>query len=133
MIDVRAATFLDPRFKLDWLSSQEQKDQVLTDIKKMLEESEAIQEGSTEEENDKDDLAEGLSELKRPRLFSFISPSSIRSQNQRTPEGSTVSLLLKQYVEKGTIPFLSNPMLYWKEVHPLKNLVRELMGVYYSI
>ncbi|KAG7164380.1 Tigger transposable element-derived protein 1-like 165 [Homarus americanus] len=50
MRDVRAAAFLDPKFKLDWLSSQEQKDQVLIDIKEMLEESEKVQEGSTEED-----------------------------------------------------------------------------------
>ncbi|KAG7173210.1 hypothetical protein Hamer_G014526 [Homarus americanus] len=96
MRDVRTAAFLDPWFKMDWLSSQEQKDQVLIDIKEMLEELEAVQEGSTEEENDKNDLAEGLPESKRPRPFSFVPPFPTRPQNQRASEGSTVSLFLKQ-------------------------------------
>ncbi|KAG7153343.1 hypothetical protein Hamer_G010650, partial [Homarus americanus] len=108
MRDARAAAFLHPRFKLDWLSSQEQTDQVLIDIKEMLEESEAVQEGSTEEEYDKDDLAVGLPESKRPRLFSFMLLCSTRPQNQRASGESTKEV---------------SPTL-----HPLFNLARELMG-----
>ena len=47
MRDVQVAAFLDPRFKLDWLLIQEQKDQVLEYVKEMLEELEPVHRGST--------------------------------------------------------------------------------------
>lgn len=135
--DVQVAALLDPRFKLNWISSQEQKDQVLTYAKEMLE-AEVVhkEKKSAREKRNTYDLAQGLSEnpeSKRPKLFSFL-PGSPKAENQHGSEGSTMSnnFLLKQYVEEGTQPFFSDPLLYWKEaphaMNPLKNLARDILG-----
>ena len=123
--------------KLNWISSQEQKDQVLAYVKEMLE-AEVVHKDKkrAREDGNTYDLAQGLSEdpePKRPKLFSFL-PASSKVENQQGSEGSTVSmnLLLKQYVDEGTQPFYSDPLLYWKEaphaMSPLRNLARDVLG-----
>ena len=135
--DVQVAALLDPRFKLNWISSQEQKDQVLAYAKEMLEAEVVHKEKNlARERRNTSDLAQGLPEnpeSKRPKLFSFL-PGSPKAENQQGSEGITMShnFLLKQYVEEGTQPFFSDPLLYWKEaphaMNPLKNLARDILG-----
>lgn len=84
-------------------------------VKEMLEELEVVHRGSTMHRESK--INDGVSDSKTPKLFSSISEYSSKVQPQRGFQGSSsVSLILKQYVEKRTLPFSSNPMLYWKEV-----------------
>lgn len=129
--DVQVVAFLDPRFKLDWLSIQEQKEEVLAYVKEILEEFDLVHRASTVHTGSKNN--DGVSDTKTPKLFSFLSECSSEVQPQRGSQGSSsMSLMLKQYVEEETFPFSSDPMLYWKEVSqaldPLKNLARRVFG-----
>ena len=91
---------------MDWLSSQEQKDQVLFYVKKMLEEQEDKELAMDNGKKNKDNLTQGLPEgpePKRPRLFSFLPKCLPNVENQRGSEGeeSTVSVSFVEAICRG--------------------------------
>lgn len=77
-------------------------------VKEMLHELEVIHRGSTMHRKVKNDTegVQGVSDTKTQKLFSCISECSSKVQPQRGSQGSfSVSLMLKQYAEEGTLLF----------------------------
>ncbi|XP_077966686.1 uncharacterized protein LOC144420852 [Styela clava] len=128
--DVKFASFLDPRFKLEWIQSPLTRDQLLTNLRSTLRTELGVQKNTSEimKLNETQHLNEiSIQSPKRPRLFSCLFSNSRRGQD----ENDFVSKCVDEYVKESVVPFHNDLLNYWKNspksLQPLKNMARDIL------
>ena len=120
IIDIEVAAFLDPRFKLNWLPSEEKKEELFQEIKTIIK-SEFISEEKYEmatvvtvhpDAPDDSLISHTSKKAKIPHLYSFM-PMPTPGGDQKSSKDE-LEETMKEYLQEYCLSFDTDPLVYWK-------------------